>query len=122
MLRRVALTELSTASRARNMTNTGRTYTKFESKSRLRGNKKSSQKIRKIRKTAAQSVQRLATGCTTEGSEFESRLAQDFSSPHCLRTNRAFSSGGGGLRKATNSLSQHSLYPGRESNRAPSKC
>jgi hypothetical protein len=53
----------------------------------------------------AQSVQRLAAGWTTEGSEFESRWMQDFSLLYVTQT-------GSGAQPASYPMGTGSFFPG----------
>jgi hypothetical protein len=65
----------------------------------------------------AQSVQRLATGWTTEGSEFESRYGQELSLLHVVQT-------GSGVHPTSYPMGMGALFPGvkrpgREADRSP---
>jgi hypothetical protein len=65
----------------------------------------------------AQSVQRLATGWTTEGSEFESQYGQEFSLLHVVQT-------GSGAHPASYSMGTGGSFPGvkrqgREADHSP---
>jgi hypothetical protein len=58
-----------------------------------------------LRAGIAQSVQRLATGWTTKGSEFESRWGQEFSLLHVVQT-------GSGVHPASYTMDTGGSFPG----------